>query len=92
MPSDDPIILDPPKSVSRISLIPQGIAKVKDVVKSYSTWFLAILLGAPDLYQAAASLGWLADEGTPGPLKWLIRGAAGVGLIAKFISQRKPVA
>lgn len=73
-------------------LKPQGLTRFRDTVKHYSTWALAVLLAAPDLYQAAASLGMLADEGMPEVLKWTIRGVAGVGLIAKFISQRKPVA
>lgn len=92
MPSDDPIILDPPKKPAAISLKPQGIAKVRDVVKSYSTWVLAVVLAGPDLYQGATSLGMLADDAMPPVVKWSVRALGGIGLLVKFISQRKPTA
>jgi len=89
--SPTPIITKPPK-VNRASLLPQGLMPIRDTLKHYSTWALAVLVASPDLYQAANSLGMLADEAMPEAVKWSIRGVAGVGLIAKFISQRKPQA
>ncbi|MFC9391489.1 hypothetical protein ACFTQ9_21040 [Bacillus velezensis] len=91
MSSPTPIITKPPK-VNRASLLPQGLMPIRDTLKHYSTWALAVLVASPDLYQAANSLGMLADEAMPEAVKWSIRGVAGVGLIAKFISQRKPQA
>lgn len=90
MSSPTPIITPPPTKPKKVSLLPQGVAPVKETLKHYSTWALALLVASPDLYQAAASLGMLADEAMPEPIKWSIRGVAGVGLIARFISQRKP--
>lgn len=93
MPSDDPIILDPPrKAPAVITVKPQGIAHIRDVVKSYSTWVLAVVLAGPDLYQGATSLGMLADESMPPAVKWSVRALGGIGLLVKFISQRKPTA
>lgn len=86
MPNDDPIIVEPPQ----VSIKPQGIMHVRDVVKSYSTWILAIIVAGPDLYQAATSLGMLSDESMPDVVKWSVRALGGIGLLAKFISQRKP--
>lgn len=93
MSSPTPIITPPPKkqkSANRVSLIPQGVQSVKTVVKQYSTWALAVILAAPELYQMAAMAGMLADEAMPQSLMLTIRGVAGVGLIAKFIRQQKP--
>lgn len=90
MSSPTPIITKPPTKANRSSLLPQGIAPIGQTLKHYSTWALAILVASPDLYQAAASLGMLADEAMPEAIKWSIRGVAGVGLIARFISQKKP--
>lgn len=70
--------------------LPQGLMPIRDTLKHYSTWALAVLVASPDLYQAANTLGMLADEAMPEAVKWSIRGVAGIGLIAKFISQRKP--
>ena len=93
MSSPTPIITPPPKkpkSANRVSLIPQGVQSVKTVFKQYSTWALAVILAAPELYQMAAMAGMLTDEAMPQALMWTIRGVAGVGLIAKFIKQQKP--
>lgn len=97
MSSPTPIITPPPKkppvknSVGQpVSLKPQGIQKLSTVLKQYSTWALAAILAAPELYQMAAMAGMLADEAMPKSLMWTIRGVAGVGLIAKFIKQQKP--
>lgn len=82
-------ILTPPKR-PRVSILPQGLMPVGATLKHYSTWALATLVAAPDLYQAASSLGMLADESMPEPVKWSIRGVAGIGLIAKFVRQQRP--
>ncbi len=89
MSSPTPIIT-PPKRPAKASLLPQGVMPVRDTLKHYSTWALAVLVASPDLYQMASSLGMLADEAMPEAVKWSIRGVAGVGLIAKFISQKRP--
>ncbi len=97
MSSPTPIITPPPKKPpvknsvgQRVSLKPQGIQKISAVLKQYSTWALAVILAAPELYQMAAMAGMLTDEAMPQSLMWTIRGVAGVGLIAKFIKQQKP--
>lgn len=97
MSSPTPIITPPPKkppvknSVGQpVSLKPQGIQKISTVLKQYSTWALAVILAAPELYQMAAMAGMLTDEAMPQSLMWAIRGVAGIGLIAKFIKQQKP--
>lgn len=89
MSSPTPIIT-PPRRPAKASLLPQGIMPIRDTIKHYSTWALAVLVASPDLYQAANSLGMLADEAMPQAIVWSIRVVAGFGLIAKFISQRKP--
>lgn len=90
MSSPTPIITKPPQRAAKSSILPQGLMPIRDTLKHYSTWALAVLVASPDLYQAANTLGMLADEAMPEAVKWSIRGVAGVGLIAKFISQRKP--
>lgn len=90
MSTPTPIITKPPTKAAKSSFLPQGIAPIKETLKHYSTWALAVLVASPDLYQAASSLGMLNDEAMPETIKWSIRGVAGVGLIARFISQRKP--
>lgn len=90
MSSPTPIITKPPKA-AKSSLLPQGIAPIKDTLKHWTTWLWGVLLASPDgLYAGAAALGMLADEAMPGAITTFIRVFAGVGLIAKFISQRKP--
>lgn len=90
MSSPTPIITKPPKA-AKSSLLPQGIAPIKDTLKHWTTWLWGVLLASPDgLYAGAAALGMLADEAMPGAITSFIRVFAGVGLIAKFISQRKP--
>lgn len=73
------------------SLLPQGIAPWKETLKHWTTWLWTVLLASPDgLYAGAAALGMLADEAMPSAITTFIRVFAGVGLIAKFVSQRKP--
>lgn len=97
MSSPTPILTPPTKptkaeaSSVKTTVVPQGVASIKDVMKQYSTWVLALVLAGPDLYQAATSLGMLADESMPDVVKWLVRGAGGVGLLVKFICQKKMV-
>lgn len=94
MSTPTPIITVPPKkpkSVENVSILPQRVQKASTVLKQYSTWALAVILAAPELYQMAAMAGMLTDEAMPQALMWTIRGVAGVGLIAKFIKQQKPV-
>lgn len=90
MSSPTPIITPPPKNKAKASFVPQGLIPARDVLKQYSTWVLAIIIAGPDMYQAATSLGMLADEAMPEAVKWAIRGLGGFGLLVKFISQRKP--
>lgn len=99
MVSPTPIITKPPPtrpaSVEvpvETTVAPQGVHSWRTVIKQYSTWALAVLLAAPDLYQAAATIGMLSDESMPAHLMWAIRGVAGAGLILKFIKQQKPAA
>lgn len=99
MSSPTPIITPPtrPRSVEEptpmdTTVKPQGLHNWRTVIKQYSTWALAVLLAAPDLYQAAATIGMLSDESMPAHLMWAIRGVAGAGLVLKFIKQQKPAA
>jgi len=90
MSSPTPIITPPPTRPRKVSLLPQGITPVKETLKHWTTWLWGVLLASPDgLYAAAAALGMLADEAMPGAITTFIRVFAGVGLVAKFISQRK---
>lgn len=95
MPSDDPIILNPPPTKgggtsARVSVIPQGVQKVSTVLKQYSTWALAAILAAPELYQMAALSGMLTDSAMPDHIMTPIRIVAGIGLVLKFVKQQKP--
>lgn len=59
--------------------------------KFYSAWFYLFLAALPDLYNAAATMGWtesMADA--PGTLKWAIRGLAFAGLVSRFVKQTRP--
>lgn len=92
MSSPTPIIT-PPTRPKRVSLLPQGIAPIGATLKHWTTWLWGVLLASPDgLYAAAAALGMLADEAMPGAITTFIRVFAGVGLVAKFVSQKKPSA
>lgn len=90
MSTPTPILTPPKKPPARVSLMPQGWMPLRTTIKHYSTWVFASLIAAPDLYQAAGSLGMLADDHMPASLVWGIRGVAGLGLVAKFIRQQKP--
>lgn len=99
MSSPTPIITPPKKPklaedspAVETTLKPQGLQNWRVVAKQYSTWALAVLLAAPDLYQTAATIGMLSDESMPSHLMWAIRGVAGAGLVLKFIKQQKPAA
>lgn len=99
MSSPTPIITPPtrPRSVEEptpmdTTVKPQGLHNWRTVIKQYSTWALAAILAAPELYQAASTLGMLSDEYMPAHLMWSIRGVAGVGLVLKFVKQQKPAA
>lgn len=99
MVSPTPIITKPPPtrpaSVDapvETTVKPQGLQNWRVVIKQYSTWALAVLAAAPDLYQAAATFGMLTDDAMPQELMWAIRGVAGVGLVLKFVKQQKPAA
>lgn len=89
MSTPTPIITIPPKKTSA-TILPTGLRSWKSTVKEYSTWALAVIVAAPELYQMAAMAGMLTDQSMPQSLMWTIRGVAGVGLIAKFIKQQKP--
>ncbi|MEW4985171.1 hypothetical protein [Stenotrophomonas geniculata] len=90
MSSPTPIITKPPKA-NRASFLPQGVMPIRDTLKHWTTWLWGILLASPDgLYAGAAALGMLADEAMPTAITTFIRVFAGVGLIAKFISQKRP--
>lgn len=76
---------------SRSGFLPQGLMPIRDTLKHWTTWLWGALLASPDgLYAGAAALGILADQAMPSAITTFIRIFAGVGLIAKFISQRKP--
>lgn len=94
MASPTPIITKPPPtrpaSASDTSIKPQGLNSWRQVAKEYSTWALAAVLAAPELYHMAATFGMLTDEAMPQPLMTAIRAIAGVGLVLKFVSQKKP--
>jgi len=67
------------------------IDKWQEGWKLYSAWAWAFVLALPDLYNGMATMGWLDSMAdTPNTLKWIIRGAAVVGLASRFISQTKP--
>lgn len=93
MSTPTPIITVPPKkpkSVENVSVLPQGVQKVSTVLKQYSTWALAAILAAPELYQMAALTGMLNDTSMPDSIMTPIRIVAGIGLVLKFVKQQKP--
>ncbi|MHC1670454.1 hypothetical protein ACODUO_14935 [Stenotrophomonas maltophilia] len=91
MSSPTPIITKPPTKAAKASFLPQGIVPLKETLKHWTTWLWGVLLASPDgLYAGAAALGMLADEAMPSAITTFIRVFAGIGLIAKLISQRKP--
>lgn len=69
---------------------PTGLRSFKEVWKEYSTWALAVILAAPELYHAAALTGMLNDSAMPEHIMTPIRVVAGIGLVLKFVNQNKP--
>ncbi len=63
---------------------------IPDFLLSAFLWVWHFLITSPDgLYAAAAGAGMLGDAGMPAEIMAFIRWTAGIGLVAKFISQRK---
>lgn len=81
MPSDDPIILEPDKSVKPdrnvMSFIPQGIQSIRTVIKQYTTWLFAAMAAIPDLLFQGAMWLWHALLAAPHEL-YAAAGAAGM--------------
>lgn len=62
----------------------------RQVWRYYSTWALAVLALAPDIYTALVSLNLLGGDTMPAAAAWLVRGVAIAGVLARFINQAKP--
>lgn len=102
MPSEEEIIIigggqkpppvkqnsEPAAPPVEVTVKPQGLARLRDVVKQYSTWVLLFIVAAPELYTAAHAAGLV---GEPGNLTTALRGLAAAGLAVKFIRQTRPV-
>lgn len=58
--------------------------------KLYSVWAFALILAAPDLYDAAVRFGLFDADDTPGPLKFAIRALALAGFVVRLIQQKRP--
>lgn len=68
-----------------------ALAAIPDLLFSAAMWAWHLLIASPEgLYAAASSAGMLSDAAMPEPVTAFIRVFALFGLIAKFISQRKP--
>lgn len=67
-----------------------GLLLVPDYLLAAFLWVWHFLITSPDgLYAAAMSAGMLGDAGMPPEIMVFIRWVSGIGLVAKFISQRK---
>lgn len=62
----------------------------RQVWRYYSTWALALLALAPDIYSALLALNLLGGEAMPAAAAWLVRGLAVAGVVARFVNQAKP--
>ena len=62
----------------------------RQVWKYYSTWALALLALAPDLYAALVASGLLSGDDVPAVAAWLVRGVAIAGIVLRFVNQAKP--
>ncbi|HEY4529368.1 MAG TPA: hypothetical protein VIG97_03415 [Luteimonas sp.] len=62
----------------------------RQVWRYYSTWALALLALAPDIYTALVSLNLLGGDAMPAAAAWLVRGLAIAGVLARFVNQSKP--
>jgi hypothetical protein len=56
----------------------------------YSVWAMAVLVALPDLYNALLAAGLLEAEAMPPLASWSIRIVAIVGLVVRFIKQKRP--
>lgn len=75
------IIIDPMKKFRLIENWREGW-------KFYTTWAYGVLIALPDLYNLAAPL--LSADGMPDAAAWSLRAAALLGLVVRFIDQKKP--
>lgn len=62
----------------------------RKVWRYYSTWALALLALAPDIYSALVSMNLLGGDTMPASAAWLVRGLAIAGVVSRFINQSKP--
>lgn len=62
----------------------------RQVWRYYSTWALAVLVLAPDIYAALVASGLLSGDDVPDAAAWLVRGLAIAGIVARYINQAKP--
>ena len=66
------------------------VSEWRQVWKYYSTWALALLALAPDLYAALVASGLLSGDDVPAVAAWLVRGVAIAGIVLRFVNQAKP--
>lgn len=62
----------------------------RQVWRYYSTWALALLALAPEIYSALVALNLLGGDVMPSAAAWLVRGLAVAGVLARFVNQSKP--
>lgn len=62
----------------------------RQVWRYYSTWALALVALAPDLYAALVASGLLSGDDVPAVAAWLVRGVAIAGIVLRFVNQAKP--
>lgn len=67
------------------------IDEIKHCWKALSVWALVLVGAAPDIYQGVVAMGWLDDEGVPPAFVWSIRTLAVLGIVGRYIRQRKDV-
>ena len=84
MPSDDPIILDPPKKPAAISIKPRRLDTLRNALKRYSTWAWAAVASLPVVYTQLLALGPVPEQ-----FQKTLWAVAAVGLVASNVVQKR---
>lgn len=88
MPTDDPIILNPPKQPKSLP----GRILIDDWHKGWkklSVWAFALIGVSPEIYAGIAAMGWLDDQAVPQTFVWSLRSMAALGIVARHLRQGK---
>ena|SRR6185437_830871 len=87
MPSDDPIILNPPPKnkpgTQRTSIKPQGFESLKVMATKYTTYLWIFVAGLPQLYAMIFAMGPVPEK-----LQVTLWATGAIGLFASWVKQR----